>query len=100
MTKSFIVSQSAENDIDEILDYIAADNLSAALDMEDNLYDAFQKLAESPGLGRKRPEWTKKPYHFWLVRSRYYVIYKVDKPLQIVRIVNAVRDIPALLEDS
>jgi len=51
--RSYFLSPIAEQDIDEIVSYIAHENSSAALKLLDALYDAMDKLAENPMLGLK-----------------------------------------------
>jgi len=66
----------------------------------DHLYEAFQKLAETPGLGHKREDLTSLPVLFWAVWS-YLVIYKPEtKPLEVVRVLHGARDVEALLGEA
>lgn len=51
-----VLAPVAEADIREIADYIAADNVDAAMRLVDDLYDAFARLAEFPDLGHYRPD--------------------------------------------
>jgi plasmid stabilization system protein ParE len=61
------------------------------------LVRAFADLAETPGMGRPRPEWTSLPVHFFVV-TPYFVIYRHDRePLEIYAVLHAARDIPAVL---
>jgi len=61
------------------------------------LYEAFQRLAETPGLGHKREDLALLPVLFYAVWS-YLVIYKPDtRPLEIVRVLHGARDVEAIL---
>ncbi len=65
--------------------------------MCDHLYEAFQRLAETPGLGHKREDLALLPVLFYAVWS-YLVIYKPDtRPLEIVRVLHGARDVEAIL---
>ena len=55
--KSFVLSPEAEDDIFEIWSYLAKEvNVEFADQIESNLFDAFELLSRSPGLGHKRQE--------------------------------------------
>ena len=61
------------------------------------MYEAFDKLAEMPGMGHIREDLTNEPLKFWKVHS-YLIAYRPDsKPLQIVRILSSFRDLASLL---
>jgi len=61
------------------------------------LVRAFADLAETPGMGRPRPEWTSLPVHFFVV-TPHFVIYRHNRePLEIYAVLPAARDIPAVL---
>ncbi len=46
MKFAYYLSHEAENDIDEIITYIAKENPSAAHKFLDSLYSAFEKLSD------------------------------------------------------
>jgi antitoxin ParD1/3/4/toxin ParE1/3/4 len=57
----------------------------------------MRKLAERPGMGHLREDLADEPVRFWPVYS-YLVIYRADaRPLQIVRVLHASRDVRTLL---
>jgi plasmid stabilization system protein ParE len=92
--KSCEFSPEALADLQEIWAYIASDNPVAADELEADIYRACELLAKNPRLGHKRPDLTDEPVLFWTVRSHYLVIYHGKrKPLQIVRILHAARDL-------
>jgi plasmid stabilization system protein ParE len=64
----------ARSDVDRITDFIAEDNVEAALRVHDALEQAFQHLAEMPALGHAREDLTDRPLKFWSVHS-YLVVY-------------------------
>lgn len=98
MSRRFLVSDPASQDIDEILAYVLEQSgHQRAQHVVDRLHETFQRLAESPGLGHKREDLTSLPVLFYGVWS-YLVIYKPEtKPLEVVRILHGARDVEALL---
>ena len=60
--------------------------------------EACELLATQPEMGSNRPKWTNKPVRFWPVRKNYLIVYVPEsEPLEILRIFNAARDVPKLL---
>ncbi len=91
---TYQVAPQAETDIEEIVRYIALDNLSAALMMFERFYDAFRLLGDNPGIGHTRTDLTGLDVRFWTVKPRYHVIYATQfKPLLIARVLPADMDI-------
>lgn len=92
------LSPEAERDINEIWEYIAEDNPTAADNVINTIQDALATISKSPGLGRKRPEIpTKAPARYWTVYRHYVIAYLEDsKPLYVLRVVSGYRDLPAL----
>lgn len=93
----YVLSTDAELDVDEIWEYIAADNLDAADRWIEKLFDAFEALGRTPAVGHKREDLTPYPVLFWPV-GRYLIIYRVErKPVEIVAVTQGSRDIPSFL---
>jgi len=72
----------------------------AANRVEDAIHAACVLLAQNPLVGSIRKELTDLPLRFWVVRPyrNYWIVYDPDaKPLQIIRILHAARDVPELL---
>ena len=61
----------------------------------EEFYQTFERLAETPRMGHKRPDLTPRDVLFWPVHT-YLVIYKNSKPLRI-RVVHGRRDVKRLL---
>lgn len=61
----YILSTAAEFDLDEIWEYIAADNIDAADRWIEKLFDAFEALGQTPGMGHRREDLTSYPALFW-----------------------------------
>ncbi len=76
--RDFILSPLARQDLNDIWDHIAEDDLDAA--------------------DRVREDLTDEPLRFWPVR-RYLIVYRPDSdPLEIVRVLSAYRDVKKLLQ--
>jgi plasmid stabilization system protein ParE len=93
----YILGQDADLDLDEIWEYIARDNIDAADRWIEKLFDAFEALAQNPGVGHKREDLTAHPVLLWPVGA-YLIIYRAERaPLEIVAVTQGSRDIPAFL---
>jgi plasmid stabilization system protein ParE len=82
----YVLGTGAELDLDEIWEYIANDSIEAADRWIAKLFDAFEKLARTPGMGHKREDLTAYPVLFWPVGA-YLIIYRVQNEfLEIVAV--------------
>lgn len=97
MSSKYYLSSVAERDIDEVITYLAEENLNAAYDFLDSLYDAMGKLAENPYMGHHREDLTDKPVRFWTFKWHYLIVYKLVSPIEIVRILSGYRDLAHLI---
>jgi antitoxin ParD1/3/4/toxin ParE1/3/4 len=89
----FVLTPRARRDVNDIWDYIAEDSIEAAGGVLDALEDAMGKLAKTPGIGHWREELTDKRHRLFLVHS-YLIVYRHEtKPLQIIRVLHAARDV-------
>jgi toxin ParE1/3/4 len=94
MTRA-LFAPAAEADLEEIVDYIAADNPAAASEFVGRLEDLAVRLAETPGMGRPRPEFLPGLRSFKL--GRYLVFYRVAAGgIEVVRVLHGARHFPAL----
>ncbi len=94
----YALGADAGLDLDEIWEYIAADDIDAADRWIGKLYDAFESLAQMPGMGHRREDLTSYPVLFWPVGA-YLVIYRAERgPIEIVAVTQGSRDIPAFLQ--
>jgi plasmid stabilization system protein ParE len=93
----YILGVGADSDLDEIWEYIAADRIDAADRWIAKLFDAFEALGKTPGMGHRREDLTAYPVLFWPVGA-YLVIYRAETgPVEIVAVTQGSRDIPAFL---
>jgi plasmid stabilization system protein ParE len=93
----YVLSVAAELDLDQIWEFIAEDNIDAADRWIDKLFDAFQSLAQAPGMGHRREDLTAHPILFWPVGA-YLILYRVQTEwIEIVAVTQGTRDIPVFL---
>lgn len=63
----------------------------------EKLFNAFEALGRTPGVGHRREDLTSYPVLFWPVGA-YLIIYRADRrPIEIGRLTQGSRDIPAFL---
>ena len=94
---SYILSVDADLDLDDVWEYIAADNIDAADHWIERLFNAFEALGQTPGMGHRRKDLTSYPVLFWPVGA-YLIIYRAEcRPNEIVAVTRCSRDIPAFL---
>jgi toxin ParE1/3/4 len=95
--KPFILTPRAEQDVSDIWDYIADDSIEAADRVLEALEKALYKLAKNPGIGHMREESADRRHRFFPVYS-YMIIYRFEtKPLQVIRVLHAARDVQSIL---
>ena len=92
----YYIRPLAARDIDQIREYIAQDNPTAAVRMIDRFMEMFDRLAEFPGIGTPHPEFGDE------VRGHpvgSYIIYyrPADDGIDIGRVWHGARD-PETLE--
>jgi len=87
----FVLHPEAYTDLDEILEYIAADNLDAADRLLEEIYDTIRSLVAFPYQGHCRPELTSRPLRFHSLRD-YVIAYAPDeKPLAVIAVLHGHR---------
>jgi plasmid stabilization system protein ParE len=88
----------AEQDLIDIWDHIAADNIDAAHRVLARIEGAMRKLAKTPRIGHFREDLADRRQRFFQVYS-YLIVYRAEtKPMQVVRVLHAARDIRELLK--
>lgn len=93
---TYVLSPSAERDLEDIWEYIAQDSVSAANRVLVKIRDAIRTLTKMPTMGHHRDDLPDPELRVWTVYS-YLIIYRPDpSPLQVVRIVHGMRDIPQI----
>ena len=97
MKRRFLLTPEAKSDVREILLDVADDSPETAERLRSEIYDGFQRLGQSPGIGHYHEELLDRRYRFWNFYS-YVVCYVWEiKPIQIVAIVHGARDLASFL---
>ena len=87
----FVLHPEAYTDLEEIWEYIAADNLVAADRVLDEIYQMLRSLVAFPHQGHGRPDLTARPLRFQSVRD-YVIAYAADeKPLMVIAVLHGRR---------
>ena len=93
----YVLSPEALQDLGDIWEFIAEDNIEAADRVREEIFAAFDGLVNAPRKGHVREDLTDKPVLFWPVRA-YLIVYRPEtRPLHIVGVLHGARDIPTLL---
>jgi antitoxin ParD1/3/4/toxin ParE1/3/4 len=88
----FVLHPEAYSDLNEIWEYIAADNLDAADRILDEIYECINSLVRFPHQGHSRSDLTSRPLRFQVMRE-YVVAYAPDeKPLAVIAILHGRRN--------
>ena len=88
----YIVTSRCELQINEIVNYIAEDNVDAAIDFYERLKALFRLIAQNPKMGRERPELAEGLQSF--PAGKYVVFYRIwAGEVAIVRVVDGARDL-------
>ena len=94
MTRAYI-TPAAKSDLDEIADYIAEDNPERARSFIREIVVHCHRIAERPGIGRKRPDL--RPDMRSVPHGRYIIFYRnIADGAEIVRVLHGARDVGRL----
>ncbi len=98
MKRRYKLTPQARYDLLSIWEFIARDNIRAADRLAERMEAAFRLLARFPKTGHARADvHASEPVLFWPAGS-YVVAYRpAPRPLVILRIFHAARDLDALL---
>lgn len=92
---SFRFLPLARDDLNEIWEYIAQDNLNAAENLVERIEELCQLLAQHPHLGRRREELAAGLRSF--PAGSYIIFYQlITDGIEIVRVLHSSRDIDSL----
>jgi toxin ParE1/3/4 len=90
-----VLSELAEADLTDIWVFVAQDNAQAADCLLDQIYEKCQFLANSPKVGRQRPELDPSMRSFTV--GNYVIFYcEGAKGIAVARVLHGRRDIPPL----
>lgn len=93
----YIFSNEAEDDLDAILEYIAADSVQAAISVYARFLEVFRLLAENPEAGHHRDDLAPRALRFFPVYSYMVVYVSGSRPVEIARILGAAQDLERIL---
>lgn len=97
MSRGYILSRLAEQDLYNIRHFIAQDSADAADRVLLRIRDEIIKLVAMPRMGHHREDIQLPNIRFWTVYS-YLIVYRPDTaPMEIVRIIHGAQDIPNIL---
>jgi antitoxin ParD1/3/4/toxin ParE1/3/4 len=92
-----VVNPEADEDLQDIWEYIAKDSIDAADRWDAKLREAFHLLGRNPGVGHVRRDLTDEAVLFWPV-GKYLIIYRPHvKGAEILAVTEGSRDIPSYL---
>ena len=97
MSRAYRLAPLAQQDAEDLFDYIADDDFQTALRIEQELTDVFRLLASRPHIGHTRED-LQLPSHLrvWPFYS-YLIVYRPEsKPLEIVRVWHSAQKLPRL----
>ena len=91
----YSLTRKAQEDIGQILTYIAADNIDAAIKFDDKLTEVFELLSNNKKIGRLRPELKEDLRSF--PEGNYLIFYRIwAGEIAIVRVMHGARDLDEL----
>ena len=100
MSLAYRLTPAAQADLDEIISFIADDNIDAGLRVLDAFEQAFELLGNNPEIGHVREDLTRQPVKFWNVYS-YLVVYDAaSAPLTVIAVLHGARSVDRILKDA
>ena len=94
---AYVLSPEALQDLQDVWDFVAADNPTAADKLEDTFFEMFEQLARHPKMGHTRSDLTEREVRFWPVGS-YLIVYRsLPAALQIVGVLHGARDVVEII---
>jgi plasmid stabilization system protein ParE len=88
----FVLHPETYRDIEEILEYLAADNLSAADSIVEEIYEVMQRLVPFPGQGHALPDLTLRPLRFQILRDYVIEYAPAEESLLVIAAVLRARE--------
>jgi len=88
----FVLHPDAYRDLDEIWEFIAAENQQAADRVVDEIYEKVRRLVRFPRQGHRRPELTSRPLRFQIVRDLLIAYAPEEKPLVVIAVIHGRRN--------
>jgi toxin ParE1/3/4 len=88
----FVFHPGALVDLNEILEYIAADSPVSADRLLDEIEEAIRKLVSFPQAGHSRPDLTSRPIRFHTVREYVIAYVPNEMPLLVLAVIHGRRN--------
>jgi toxin ParE1/3/4 len=88
----FVLHPDALNDLNEIGNFIAVDNLAAADRVLQEINDAIRAVLPFPQIGHSRPDLTSRPIRFLSVRDLLIAYAPDESPLVVLAILHGRRN--------
>lgn len=96
MSRHVRLTEQAREDILDIWEYIARDNVQAADGLVDRFTDTYQKLADLPGMGVRQDQY--RPGLRCFPVGKYIIFYTVaDDHIEVYRVLHGARRLEDLL---
>lgn len=97
---AYLITRPAQLDLLHIFHYLVEEaSLPVAERIIADIETGIRRVAEFPGVGHRRTDLTRRRIVFYRVHS-YLIVYRADlKPLHIMRVLHAARDVRRLLTD-
>jgi plasmid stabilization system protein ParE len=93
----YVISPEADQDLHDIWEFIAHDDVNAADRWDSKFREAFSLLAQNPRIGHTRKDLTRYPVLFWPV-GKYLILYRLaGENIEIAAVTQGSRDIPSYL---
>jgi toxin ParE1/3/4 len=99
MNRRYLINILATQDLKEIVDYFTINNVEAGEQFFRKFERRCEQLVNFPNMGRRYAEI--RPDLRGLLLDGYIIFYRVlDDGIEILRVINARRDLPSIFEDQ
>jgi toxin ParE1/3/4 len=96
---SYVFSELAVQDLDQICDFVAKSNVKAASQLFDSIRQKCKLVADFPGMG-KSYTWIRPNLCGFIINDYIVFYYPHENGIDIVRVFYGRRDLKALFEES
>lgn len=105
MALKIVITPQANQDLEKHFEYIAAQDMDAALRFFDAVRETFSQLAKNPNIGRvyEIPNPRLQGLRKWQVKrfDKYLVFYQHSESiLEVIRLIHGSRDIPSIFAEE
>ena len=94
--KRYVLSPAATADVEQIVAFLDEHAPHATDAVLSRIRSAMRRIASTPGIGHLRKDLADEPLRFVSVWS-YLVVYRLTRPVEIVRVVHGARDVARVL---